>query len=81
MTITIVDLHKDKKTIKELLSLLEDDAEVILAEGDAPVARLVAIGRRVPGLHEGAIWASRISTNRCLMTSGRKHKETKLIPR
>ena len=26
MTITIVDLHKDKKTIKELLSLLEDDA-------------------------------------------------------
>ncbi len=58
MTTTIVDVHKEKKTIKELLSLLENDSEIILAEGDAPVARLVAIGRRVPGLHEGAIWIS-----------------------
>ncbi len=58
MTITIVDVHKEKKSIKELLSLLENGSEIILAEGDAPIARLVAIGRRVPGLHEGAMWAS-----------------------
>jgi antitoxin (DNA-binding transcriptional repressor) of toxin-antitoxin stability system len=58
MGITTIDIHKEKKTIKKLLSLLESDPEIILTEGDAPIARLVAIGRRVPGLHAGAIWAS-----------------------
>jgi antitoxin (DNA-binding transcriptional repressor) of toxin-antitoxin stability system len=38
-----------------LLSLLSEGTQVILTEGDTPLARMVPMGKRVPGLHEGAV--------------------------
>jgi antitoxin (DNA-binding transcriptional repressor) of toxin-antitoxin stability system len=53
-----VDVHKAQTELKELLSLAAAGTEIIFAEGNTPIARLVSIGRRVAGLHPGAIWTS-----------------------
>jgi len=57
-----IDIHEDKPQLNELLPLVTAGTEIILTEGDTPVARLVpfsaAPGTRVPGLHAGAIWKS-----------------------
>ncbi len=44
--------------LKDLLSLVAEGTEVLLTDGDTPVARLVPVGKRVAGLHSGAIWTS-----------------------
>lgn len=53
-----VDVEDAKDRLPELLSLALEGNEVIISEGDRPVARLVPIrppGRkRVMGLHRGA---------------------------
>lgn len=61
----------DKKTIeiqeapaylKNLLSVVSTGTEVILTEGNTPVARLLSIEStstpRIAGLHQGTIWIS-----------------------
>jgi antitoxin (DNA-binding transcriptional repressor) of toxin-antitoxin stability system len=49
--------------LKELLSLVVEGTEIILTQGNIPVARLVPIAdeevtSRIAGLHLGAIWMS-----------------------
>jgi antitoxin (DNA-binding transcriptional repressor) of toxin-antitoxin stability system len=41
-----------------LLSLVAEGTEVVLTEGDTPIARLVPVGKRVAGLHAGVTWMS-----------------------
>ena len=53
-----IDVRKDATDLKGLLSLIAEGKEVVLTEGDTPVARLVPIGKRVAGLHAGAICTS-----------------------
>jgi antitoxin (DNA-binding transcriptional repressor) of toxin-antitoxin stability system len=57
-----VDVEEAKTRLPELLSLALEGNEVIISEGDKPVARLVPIpstGRkRVMGLHRGVAWMS-----------------------
>ena len=53
-----IDVEKKLPDLKALLSLVADGTEVVLAQGDTPIARLVPITKRVAGLHAGAIWTS-----------------------
>ena len=57
-----VDVEEAKTRLPELLSLVQEGNEVIISEGDKPVARLTPIpspGRkRVMGLHRGVAWMS-----------------------
>lgn len=64
MVIKTIDITK-MQTVKEvLLALLEAETEIILAEGNTPLARLTAFekpalptGQRIPDLFPG-IWMS-----------------------
>lgn len=56
MSTQTIDVTKAPTDLKRLLSLVAKGTEVILTEGNTPVARLVPIGKRVAGLHPGAIW-------------------------
>jgi len=53
-----VDVEKSQVSLKELLTLVRDGSEVILTEGDTPLARIVPIAgqpnKRIMGLHAGA---------------------------
>ncbi len=53
-----IDIRKEQTNLDTLLSLISEGAEVLLTDGDTPVARLVPIEKRIAGLHSGAIWAS-----------------------
>jgi antitoxin (DNA-binding transcriptional repressor) of toxin-antitoxin stability system len=57
-----VDVNDAQKRLIELLSRVREGAEIILAEDDKPLARLVPITStakpRTPGLHQGTIWTS-----------------------
>ncbi len=58
MSTTTVDVREAQTKLKELLSQMQAGADVVLTEGDMPVARLVPIAPRVAGLHAGAISTS-----------------------
>ena len=57
-----VDIHEAETHLAELLSLVTTGIEVILMEGNTPLARIVPITEpstpRVAGLHPGAIRTS-----------------------
>ena len=53
-----VDVKKELPELKGLLSLVAGGTEVVFAEGDTPIARMVPITKRVAGLHAGSIWTS-----------------------
>lgn len=57
-----VDVSEAQRHLKELLSLVLEGTEIILTEGNTPIARLVPAVLpampRVSGLHPGAIWTS-----------------------
>lgn len=58
-----VEVKQTQTYLKELLSLVLKGTEIILTQGNTPIARLVPIGAspvtpRVVGLHPGAIWMS-----------------------
>jgi len=57
-----VDIHDSKTTLSELVSLALEGNEIIIAEDDKPLARLVPISEakpiRIPGLNRGEIWIS-----------------------
>jgi len=50
-----IDVRKEPPDLQGLLSLVAQGTEVVLTEGDTPIARLVPVGKRVAGLHAGAI--------------------------
>ena len=58
MLTTTIDVRKKLPELKGLLSLVANGTEVVLTEGNTPIARLVPVGKRVGGLHAGAIWTS-----------------------
>jgi antitoxin (DNA-binding transcriptional repressor) of toxin-antitoxin stability system len=62
MVTKIIDLQHDKTELAELLTLIATGAEIILTEGNTPVARLVPYSEpspsRIPGLHSGSAWTS-----------------------
>ena len=62
MTKKTIDVHEVKPDFKELLSLVGEGTEIILTEGDTPLARITpvktSLTSRIPGLHTGAIWTS-----------------------
>ena len=58
MLIKTVDVKKGLPELKGLLSLVASGTEVVFAEGDTPIARMVPITKRVAGLHTGSIWTS-----------------------
>ena len=55
-----VEVHDAQSQLKEILSLVGTGIEVIITEGDIPVARLLPIesasASRIAGLHKGAMW-------------------------
>jgi len=59
---TTIDIHEAEERFSELISLVAAGNEVILADQEKPVVRLVPVGdgrkQRVPGLHAGMIWTS-----------------------
>ncbi|MGC1378722.1 MAG: hypothetical protein WA821_20995 [Anaerolineales bacterium] len=54
VTIT-VEVKKTDKKLKELLSQMADGKEVVFKQGDQLVARLAPAGKRIAGLHAGAV--------------------------
>jgi prevent-host-death family protein len=61
MPIKTIEVRHTQKYLKELLSLVVKGTEIILTQGNTPIARLVPIATspaapRVAGLHPGAIW-------------------------
>jgi len=59
MSTKTVDVQEAQHHLLELLSLAQQGNEVIIAEGNTPLARLVAVAPgtkpRVAGLHQGAM--------------------------
>ncbi len=57
-----VDVQEVQTRFTELLSLMQQGTQVILAQDNIPLARIVPIASstkpRVAGLHKGAIWIS-----------------------
>ena len=56
-----VDIQTSQLSLQELVSLMDDNAEIILTTGDKPVARLSPLEKqpeeRIPNLHHG-VWMS-----------------------
>ncbi|PSF34540.1 toxin-antitoxin (TA) system antitoxin [Aphanothece hegewaldii CCALA 016] len=56
-----IDIAEAQMSIKELLSLLKEDTEIVLTNGNIPLARLLSINPsnsnspRIPDLHPNAI--------------------------
>jgi antitoxin (DNA-binding transcriptional repressor) of toxin-antitoxin stability system len=57
-----IDLANGNTKLDDLLSLLREGTEVILTDGEKPLARLIPFerrtGERIAGLHSGLIHAS-----------------------
>jgi prevent-host-death family protein len=63
MPTKIIEVQQTQKQLKELLTLVVKGTEIVLTQGNTPIARLVPIAAsaaqsRVAGLHVGAIWMS-----------------------
>lgn len=62
MTLRKVDIKGVFPNLQDLLAFVKEGSEVLLTEGDMPLARLVpaaaAVSMRTPGLHQGAIQMS-----------------------
>lgn len=60
----IIEVKPTQVNLVELLSLVNEGTEIILTQGNTPIARLIpaivpsATMQRVDGLHLGAIWMS-----------------------
>jgi antitoxin (DNA-binding transcriptional repressor) of toxin-antitoxin stability system len=52
------DSFNSGRYLEGLLSIVAQGTEVVLTEGDIPIARLAPIWKRVAGLHTGSIWTS-----------------------
>lgn len=61
MLIKTVNIYEAQTHLVELLSLVAIGTEIILTEGNTPLARIVPMAGatpRVSGLHPDAIWTS-----------------------
>ena len=62
MATRTIDILGAQPPLSELLELTRAGDEVVIVEGDRPLARLVPVARlgneRVAGLQRGAIWTS-----------------------
>lgn len=58
MATQTIDVTKSPTDLKGLLSIVAEGTEVVLTEGDTPIVRLLPIGKRLAGLHPGAIRTS-----------------------
>lgn len=62
MPIKTIEVKQTQTYLKELLALVVKGTEIILTQGDRPIARLVPIeasaAPRIAGLHTGEIWIS-----------------------
>ena len=62
MSSKTVNIHDAKNSLSELVSLALEGNEVIIAEDNTPLVRLIPIKRsiraRIPGLNCGEIWTS-----------------------
>ncbi len=59
MTTKMVDVQEAQRQLAELVSLAQQGNDIIIAEDNIPLARLVAVAprgtSRIAGLHQGAI--------------------------
>ena len=53
-----IDVEQEWRQIRDLLRQVQQGVEIVFAEEGKPIARLVPIRARTPGLHSGAIWTS-----------------------
>ena len=62
MSSKTVDIHDKQTSLSELVSLALEGNEIIIADDDKPLVRLVPISGsnqlRIPGLNRGEIWTS-----------------------
>jgi antitoxin (DNA-binding transcriptional repressor) of toxin-antitoxin stability system len=62
MATRTIDILGTQPPLSELLELARAGDEVVIVEGDRPLARLVPVAQgvneRIAGLHRGAIWTS-----------------------
>jgi prevent-host-death family protein len=62
MTTKTIDVHDAQIQLAELLSIVEQGVEIILTDGNTPLARLIPMNQiatpRIAGLNPGAIWTS-----------------------
>ena len=62
MSSKTIDVHDTQTPLSELVSLALEGNEVIIAEDNKPIARLVPIAEsnqpRIPGLNRGEVWTS-----------------------
>jgi antitoxin (DNA-binding transcriptional repressor) of toxin-antitoxin stability system len=62
MSSKTIDIHDTQTSLSDLVSLALEGNEVIIAENDKPVARLIPISESkplcIPGLNRGEIWTS-----------------------
>ena len=63
MTTKTIDIHEGQAQFMELLSLVLQGTEIVFAQDDTPLARLIPIVApstkpRIAGLHRGTIWTS-----------------------
>ena len=58
----IIDVHETQMRLEELLAMLFEGTEIILAQNNRPLARLTRVASptmpRIAGLHSGAVWMS-----------------------
>lgn len=53
-----IDLKDAQIHLRELVQRALSGVQVVLSEDDKPVAQIVPLKRRIPGLHAGEIWTS-----------------------
>lgn len=58
MTVPTLEVSESDARLQEVLSLVSAGTEVVLARAGNPVARVVPIAPRIPGLHPRAIATS-----------------------
>jgi antitoxin (DNA-binding transcriptional repressor) of toxin-antitoxin stability system len=58
----VIDVHEAQIRLEELLAMLFEGTEIILAQNNKPLARLTPVASptmpRIAGLHAGAVWMS-----------------------
>lgn len=58
MSVETVDIGEAQAHLKELVTRVKEGAEIILSDNEKPVAQLVPVKGRIPGLHAGSISTS-----------------------
>jgi prevent-host-death family protein len=54
-----VDIRDAQVRLRELLDRVNAGVQIILSENEKPIARLLPVSGRIPGLHAGSIWTSK----------------------